>query len=162
MKLSKIERPLIAESLVTFYRRMKRAFRRPPSKEAIAISKLSRVVELHHRAARATWAAAEQLDQSGQEQLQKVCAEETRLALAVGDFVIELGGSPPRADESLAELPRESDEMAHASDQGELMGFVRENIDFVTNSHLEMARSPEIPSAMRGRLATLVKDGAAR
>lgn len=158
MSPSRARFPLIPESLVQFYRRMRNAFRMPPSKDAIVISKLSRVVELHHRAAIMIHAVEESAP-AGQEHLGELCTEETRLAHAVGDLVTELGGSPPRPEESSLELPRETAEMSYVRDQAELMSLVRENIDFAANAHLQLARSPEIPSAMRDQLSALLRGG---
>jgi hypothetical protein len=156
MSPSRTKVPLIPESLVDFYRRTRKAFRLPPSRDSIAISNLSRVVELHHRAAAAAQAAIEQSDTDGQERLADLCREETRLADAVGEFVIELGGSPPRPEESSLELPREPPEMSRARDQAELMSFVREDLDFVARAHQELKLCPEIPSSMREPLEALL------
>jgi hypothetical protein len=144
--------PLIPESLVQFYRRMRKAFRSPPSADAVAIAALSRVVELHHCAAIVVQAAAERSDPSGQKQLETLGRDEIHLAHAVGQLVTELGGSPPRPEESSQKLPREPSDMSSACDQAELMDFVHEDLDFVRHAHRELAHSADIPSEMRQRL----------
>jgi len=155
MTALKAETPLISESLVQFYRRMAKAWRSPAPPDAVAIAKLSRVVELHHRAAAAIQAAVEQSDPGGREQLQDLCSEETRLAHAVGELVTELGGSPPRPEEGSLELPRDPRSMSYARGQAELMGFVREDLDCVADAQLELVDSPEIPTTMHQRLEAL-------
>jgi hypothetical protein len=150
--------PLIPESLVLFYRRMAKAFRSPPPPDAVAIAGLSRVVELHHRAAAAIQAAVERSVPGGQKQLQDLCSEETRLAHAIGELVTELGGSPPSPEESSQQLPRDPRSMSYARGQAELMGFVREDLDYVANAHLELAGISEIPIVMHRRLKALLGD----
>jgi len=147
--------PLIPESLVRFYRRMVKAWRSPAPPEAVAIAKLSRVVELHHRVATAIQAAVERSDPGERAQLQELGSEQTRMAHAVGEFVTELGGSPPRSNESSSELPRDPRAMSYARDQAELMGFVHEDLDYVAAARLELASFSEIPVAMRQRLEAL-------
>lgn len=149
--------PLIPESLALFYRRMTKAFRSPPPPDAVAIAGLSRVVELHHRAAAAIQAAVERSVPGGQEQLQDLCSEETRLAHAIGELVTELGGSPPSPEESSQQLPRDARSMSYARGQAEL-GLVREDLDYVANAHLELAGISEIPMVMHRRLEALLGD----
>lgn len=152
MIATKTETPLIPESLVQLYRRMAKAFRSPPPPYAVAIAKLSRVVEHHHCAAKAIQAAIEQSDLSGQEQLQDLCSEETHLAHVVGELVTELGGSPPHPEESSTELPRDPCSMSLARDQAELLGFVRVDLDYVAEAQRELSGFPEIPLEMKQRL----------
>jgi hypothetical protein len=118
----------------------------------VAIAKLSRVVELHHRVATAIQTAVEHSDPGGQEQLRELRSEQTHMAHTVGELVTELGGSPPRPDESSSELPRDPRAMSCARDQAELMDFVQEDLDHVAAAHLELASFSEIPVAMRQRL----------
>jgi hypothetical protein len=155
MSAVKTETPLIPESLVRFYRRMAKEWRSPAPPDAVAIAKLSRVVELHHRLASTIRVAVERSDPGGQEQLRELSSEQTRLAHAVGELVTELGGSPPRPDESSLELPRPPRAMSYARDQAELMGFVHEDLDYVAAAHMELASFSEIPIAMRQRLDAL-------
>ena len=155
MSALKEKTPLIPESLVRFYRRMARAWRSPAPPDAVAIAELSRVVELHHCVATAIQTAVERSEPDGQQQLQELRSEQTRLAHAVGELVTELGGSPPRSGESSSEVPRDSRAMSYARDQAELMGFVHEDLDHVAAAQLELASSAEIPVAMRQRLEAL-------
>ena len=143
--------PLIPESLVRFYRRMAKAWRSPAPPDAVAIARLSGIVELHHCVAAAIQAAIERSDPDGQEHLGHLHSEQTRLAHAVGELVAELGGSPPRPDESSSELPREPRAMSFARNQQELMGFVHEDLDYLASAHQEMEFLPEIPLTMRQR-----------
>jgi hypothetical protein len=152
MSARKTATPLISESLGRFYRRMAKAWRSPAPPEAVAIAKLSRVVELHHCVAATLQAAVERSDPGGRQELRALRAEQTRLAHAVGELVTELGGSPPRPDESSLELPREGRAISRAQDQAELMDFVHEDLDYATAAHLELASFSEIPIAMRRRL----------
>jgi hypothetical protein len=157
MSALKTETPLIPESLAQFYRRMAKAWRSPAPPDAVAIAKLSRVVELHHRVAATIQIAVERSDPGGQEQLRELCSEQTRLAHAVGELVTELGGSPPRPEESSLDLPRDPRAMSYARDQAELMGFVHEDLDYVAAAHLDLASFSEIPIAMRQRLEALCR-----
>jgi hypothetical protein len=159
MSAPKTETPLITESSVQFYRRMAKAWRSPAPPDAVAIAKLSRVVELHHRVASTIRVAVEHSDPGGQEQLRGLCSEQTRLAHNVGELVTELGGSPPRPDESSLELPRDPRAMSYARDQAELMDFVNEDLDYVAAADLELASFSEIPIAMHQRLEALFRPG---
>jgi hypothetical protein len=150
---------LIPESLVRFYRRMAKAWRSPAPPDAVAIARLSGIVELHHCVAAAIQAAIERSEPDGQEHLRHLHSEQTRLAHAVGELVAELGGSPPRPDESSSELPREPRAMSFARNQQELMGFVHEDLDYLASAHQEMASLPEIPLTMRQRLEVMLRGG---
>ena len=153
--------PLIPESLVRFYRRMAKAWRSPAPPDAIAIAKLSEIVELHHCVATAIQAAIERSEPDGQDHLRDLRSEQTRMALAVGELVTELGGSPPRSDESSSELPREPHAMSFAQDQQELMGFVHEDLDHLAAAHQVLTSLPEIPFTMRQRLDAMLRSGGA-
>ena len=147
---------LIPESLVQLYHRMAKAFRSPTPRESLAIARLSRVVELHHRAAATIRVAIERSDTDDQERLLDLSSEETRLAHAVGELVTELGGSPPHPDECSVELPRDARSMSLARDQDELMRFVREDIEYVARAQRDLGGSPEIPIAIHQRLDSIV------
>ena len=151
--------PLIPESLVHFYRRMAKAWRSPALPDAVAIAKLARVVELHHRVATSITAAIERSEPDGQDHLRDLRSEQTRMALAVGELVTELGGSPPRSDESSSELPREPHAMSDARDQQELMRFVHEDLDWLATTHQELTSLPELPVAMRQRVEVMLRGG---
>ena len=155
MSALKTETPLIPESLVRFYRRMAKGWRWPAPPDALAIAELSRVVELHHRMAAAIRVAVQRSDPGDQQRLRKQCSEQTRLAQAVGELVTELGGSPPRPEESSLDLPRGPRAMSSARDQGELMDFVCEDLDHLAAAHQKLASSSEIPAAMLQRLEAL-------
>jgi hypothetical protein len=146
------ESPLIPESLLQFYRRMAREWQAPTHPEAVAIAELCRVVEVHHSVAASLRTAVEFSEPGEQEALRALCCEQTRLAEALGEFVSDLGGSPPEPDQGSPEIPRDSRAMSFAHDQTELMGFVRENLDWVAIAHSALASVLEIPSAMRQRL----------
>lgn len=149
--------PLIPESMVRFYRRMAKAWRAPAPPDAVAIARLSRVVELHHCVAAAIQAAVERSEPDGQPHLRELCSEQTRMAHAVGELVTELGGSPPRSDESSSELPREPRALSCARDRAELVDFVREDLDLVAAAHVELASVSEIPITMRQRLEVMLR-----
>jgi hypothetical protein len=151
--------PLIPESLARFYRRMAKAWRSPAPQDAVAIAKLSRIVELHHRMATALEAAVQHSEPDGQEHLRELQSEQTRMAVAVGELVTELGGSPPRSDESSSELPREPHAMSDARDQQELMRFVHEDLDWLATTHQELTSLPELPIARRQRVGVMLRCG---
>jgi len=138
---------------------MAKAWRSPAPPDAVAIAKLSRIVELHHCVATALEAAVQHSSPGGQEHLRELRGEQTRMALAVGELVTELGGSPPRSDESSSELPREPRAMSFAQDQQELMGFVHEDLDHLAAAHQVLTSLPEIPFTMRQRLEVMLRCG---
>lgn len=150
---------LIPESLSRFYRRAAKACRLPAPPDAVAIARLSGIVELHHCVAASIQAAIEHSEPDGQEHLRHLHSEQTRLAHAAGELVAELGGSPPRPDDSSSEPPRGPRTMSFARHQQELMGFVHEDLDYLASAHQEMASLPEIPRTMRQRLEVMLRGG---
>jgi hypothetical protein len=151
----KTESPLIPESLVRFYRRMRKAWRAPTPPDAVAIAELSRLVALHHRMAATIWVAIQRWDSDDQEQLREQCSEQTRLAHVVGALVTELGGSPPNPEENSWDLPRGPRAISNAQDQTELMDFLQEDMDHIAAAHQELASSSDIPVATLQRLKAL-------
>lgn len=143
----KTETPLIPESLVQFYRRMKKAWRSPAPPDAVAVAQLSHLVELHHGMAATIRVVLKRWDPDAQEQLREQCSEQTRLAHAVGALVTELGGSPPGPEESSWDLPRGPRAMSNARDQSELKEFLQEDMDHVAAAHEALASSTDIPAA---------------
>ncbi|MBK8011626.1 MAG: hypothetical protein IPK13_09755 [Deltaproteobacteria bacterium] len=136
-----------------------RDWRSPVPPVAIAIAKLSRIVELHHRMATALEAAVQHSEPSGQAHLRVLQSEQTRMALAFGELVTELGGSPPRSDERSSELPQEPHAMSDARDQQELIRFVHEDLDWLATPHQELKSLPELPVAMRQRVDVMLRGG---
>ena len=151
--------PLIPESLVHFYRRIAQAWHSPAPSDAVVVAKLSRAVELHHCVAAAIQAAVERSEPDKQAHLRDLCGEQSRLAHAVGELVTELGGSPPRSEESSSELPQGPRAMLDARDQQQLMEFVHEDLDYLAAANLELASLAEIPIALRQRLEVMLRGG---
>lgn len=156
MSRSKKDESLIPESLSQFFRRMAKAFRAPPPLDAVAIAKLSRVVELHHRMSAALSSAASRTeDQEGREHIEELAGREVELAEAMGRLVAELGGSPPRPEESTEALPREPKAMTEAHGRAEVIEMLGEDLTHVAAAHRELLDSPDVPRSMMDRLEEL-------
>lgn len=149
----------LPESVLHLYHRMANALRSPVPADAVAIARLSRVVELHHCVAAAITAAIQRSAPGERKHLQEMCSQQTRMADAVGNLVTELGGSPPRSGESSVEPPRSSRAMSYARNQDELMGFVREDLDHLAAVHRELTSTAEVPLAIRQRLEVVRRGG---
>lgn len=131
------DRPLITSRSPTFERAQKeRAHPSPPGDEAV-VAVLARLVELEHDAARAVVAAREDP------------TDHVLRAKGLGEMIEELGGSPPRAEESRELLHNGAAEVSRSADAQATLRAMR---DELAAAYAEAAADPALSEAQRDAL----------
>jgi hypothetical protein len=131
------DKPLITSRSPSYERAQKeRENPSPPGDEAV-IALLARLVELEHDAARAVVAAGDDP------------TNHLLRARGLGEMIDELGGSPPRPEESRELLANGAAEVARSTDAQATLGAMREEL---AAAYDEAARDPALTEAQRDAL----------
>jgi hypothetical protein len=116
----------------------------PPSTESVVVAELSRLVEVQHRATAALREGARQVDAAEVRMSLTGVADRLEVeAQEVGRDIIELGGSPPTAEESKQPIVYDEEAMKFAAGKDDqLMDMARELSTSVTETARPLVRRP--------------------
>ncbi len=134
--------PLITPRSPSYERaRRELAHPSPPGDDAV-IAAVGRLVEAEHDAARASRAAGA----SG------AAADHEARAAALGQIISDLGGSPPRSDESRDLLTHGEREVQGSADPTSVLRAMR---DELAAMYADAARDPQLSDAQRAAIQKL-------
>jgi len=138
--------PLITPRSPSYERaRRELAHPSPPGDEAI-VALVGRLVEAEYDAARATRAAG----------AQSAAADHESRAAALGALIAELGGSPPRPEESRDLLTHGEREVTGSPNPTAVLRAMRDELAAL---YAEAARDPHLSDAQRAAIQALVPSG---
>lgn len=140
--------PYLEEGLPETYRRIRRAWaQEEPAPEAIAAAFLGHLVELQHAATSALRAAAGQARAPElARRLEELARKQERYGELLAQGMREIGGAPPRPDESVVELPAGPESLKRALDDEDLRDLLTRDIDQVADAYHRPV-PPALPEA---------------
>ncbi|HUH01677.1 MAG TPA: hypothetical protein VML75_06755 [Kofleriaceae bacterium] len=141
--------PLITESTVEAFERVRRERRAPASDDAVSVGALNGLIAML-RGARVVWHAAEEAvrEEPARTQLAEEAVTLARQIDALSSAVRSLGGSPPEADEGEQDaLPFGSRELGYATDDEAVLAGIasdRERLRQARNTTAAGAPLPDV------------------
>lgn len=141
--------PLITESTVEAFERVRRERRQPARDDAVSVGALNGLIAML-RGARVVWHQAEEAirEEPARAHLAEEAAAFARQIDALASAVRTLGGSPPEADEGEQdELPFGSRDLAYATDDEAVLAGItsdRERLRQARNTAAAGAPLPEV------------------
>jgi hypothetical protein len=152
---SDTDAPYLEEGLPETYRRIRRAWaQEEPAPEAIAAAFLGHLVELQHAATTALRAAAGQARAPElARRLEELARKQERYGELLAQGMRDIGGAPPRPEESRVPLPAGEGSFGYAQDDDDLLDLLKRDLETVADAYHQ-----PIPPALPEPQAELVQD----